>query len=97
MDIYIEAPDHPHFDQLEKHYRSTLSKRYNTFEFIKTIEAKVEKENNNFSVKLIVDLEKVPRTVVQTSDLSEDKAFRENLQKLDHVVRKYKTKHYHGI
>lgn len=97
MDIHVEAPDHTQFEQLDNHYRSTLSARYEHFEFIKGIEAKVSKENGINIVKLIVEMERDPKSFVEASDISENKAFKTAMQKLDQVVRKYKSKHYHGI
>jgi len=58
---------------------------------------KVKKEKTEFIVKFIVDLERDPRAFVQASDASEDRALKEAMHKLDVVVRKYKSKHYHGI
>jgi len=97
MDIHVEAPNHPHFTKLQKHYKSTLTDKYEAFEFIKSIEAKVKNENKLTTVKLIINLEKDPMSFVEASDISEDKAFKLSMQKMDQVVRKYKSKHYHGI
>ena len=96
MIIHVEAPKHPNFQQLEEYYKSTLSEKYAPFEFIKAIEVKVNKEKDDFAVKLIVDLEKDPMAFVQSVDAIEGKAFKDCLHKLDKIVRKYKTKHYRG-
>ena len=97
MDIHVEAPNHANYTKLDRHYRKTLSDRYEAFDFIKSIEARVKQENNVSSVKLIINIEKDPMSFVEASDISEDKAFKLSIQKMDQVVRKYKSKHYHGI
>jgi len=97
MDIQIEAPKHPNFKRLEEFYREKVTNKYAPFEFIKRMEIKVSKEIEETTVKFIVDLERDPVAFVKATDLSEDKAFKAAMQKMDHVVRKYKTKHYHGI
>lgn len=97
MDIHVEAPNHPNYAQLDQHYRDTLLARYEPFEFIKTVEVKVKKEKDTSIVKLVIDMERDPIAFVEASDMSEDKAFKEAMQKMDKVVRRYKSKHYHGI
>ena len=41
--------------------------------------------------------ERDPAVFVHASDTNEDKAFKDAMQKMDHMVRKYKSKHYHGF
>ncbi len=97
MNIHIEATNHPHFKQVDSHYRQTLEKKYSSFEFIKVINVVVSEDHGETTVKLIVELEKDPRSFVKATHPSEDKAFKNAMHKLDHIVRKYKTQHYHGI
>jgi len=97
MDIHIEAPGHKNFAQLDAFYRDKLENRYKAFEFVKSIEAKVTSDKSGTTVKMNAILERDPYAFVQASHMNEDRAFKDAIQKLDHVIRKYKSKHYHGI
>ena len=97
MDIHIEAPKHPSFESVDRFYRETLDGRYAQFEFIKKMTAHITQDNNDFNVKLTAKFEREGDAFVKGTETSEDKALREAIKKMDHVVRKYKSKHYHGI
>ena len=97
MIVHIEAPAHPSFESAETYYQTPLKERYSPFEFIKKIQVHISEEHGVSTVKLTAHLERGEPAFAKGSDAKEQKAFKEAMNKVDKLIRKYKSKHYHGI
>lgn len=97
MDIKLEAPGHPNQEQLLEFYTNTLEKRYGGFVFIKAIDVKVKKsDDDNYHVSLAIKPEKGSMLYASDEHANEHKALKESIRKMNVQIKKYKSVHYHG-
>lgn len=92
MDIKIQAPQHRNFTELEEHYKTKITDKFNQFDFIVNAELHVsEVERERKEIKLMLHPKNGNTLMAHDVSDTEDKAFSNVVNKLKPQIERYKN------